>query len=349
MLNYDIIGVSVENWLKKSKKVGEKMILMAIDSGKRWTKGAILLPNGEINNLKFSTNLEPSRSEKFNDGIYMVFEDEEFIVGKDDRVILSSNSREESKLTQVHEYCIYTMCAQLIEKAGYPRQGQKIALAVNVPITEYKDGETRAEYEATYGDREINIKVGAYDYSFKIEVVDPSYEGYGALMRHADDYEETDALILMLGSLNSTYVYCEDLTPVANLSDSLDNGCNVLINRLINRTRSKFKIKLTEKKLHRLLEGDRKEITLLNNKEALQFIESEVAKEFEEICTLLRDVGIPLSSTNIYITGGGVHVYRKAIKSQLKGLPVVVSEDPTYDDVNGALEMLAATFGDVED
>lgn len=334
-------------------KRNEEVIVAAMDTGKRWSKCGIYDSEGEIVRLQTSTSVESDKGQMGN--IYKVrYEGKDYVVGSTDNVHLSENSRNESKLTLEHKISTLTGLALLLDEAGYDHHGETICLGINVPVTEFKDRSTRPLYEKFY-EGEHQIKVGAYDYSFEIKAVYPLYEGYGTLHRFYEKCEDQqDVLIINFGSLNTTFVYFEDMAVKTNWTDSFDNGCNLLISRIQSKVSSRYRnVNLTEKQIQRIVDGNKIQMNRLMkiDKTIIPYIQTIIEDELKVILTRIRDYQVPFDTSYIICTGGGALLYKKPLEKEFKskGYDFLISDDPVFDDVEGFLEAVLDLVEDEED
>ena len=330
----------------------KEVIVAAIDTGKRWSKSGMYDENEEVIRLQTSTSAQKDEGQ-MGTGYKIKYMKKDYVVGDDDNVHMSENSRNESKLTPEHKISTLTGLALLLDKAGYEHQGESICLGINVPITEFKDKTTRPKYEAYYeGTHEI--KVGAYDYSFEIKAVYPLFEGYGTLCRHYEMCLGEEVLIINFGSLNTTFVYFENMVPKTKWTDSFDNGCNALISRIQSKVNSKNRnFNLSEKQIHKIVDGDKKLIERIDkrDKTIIPFIFKLIEEELDVILTRIRDFQVPLETSYIICTGGGALLYKNALEKVFKAkeYDYYISEDPLYDDVEGFLEAVYDLVDDAEE
>lgn len=316
------------------------VIVASMDTGKRWSKGGVYDENGEVVRIKHSTSVIGKEGQLGN-AIKVKYKGTTYMVGDDNNVHLSKNSRTGTKLTPEHKISTLTGLALLIEEAGYDHIGETFCLGINVPVTEFKEPKSRQSYEKFY-EGEHRIKVGPYEYEFEIKAAYPLYEGYGTLCRYFEECKDQDVLVINFGSLNTTFVYFEDGIVKKDWTDAFDNGCNILISQIQSKVNSVYGLNLTEKQIHRIVDGNKIQIARMDkrDKSIVPFIHEIIKEELEIILTRIKDYKIPLEASYMICTGGGAFMYKKALEEEFdkNNYDYLISDDPTYDDVEGFLE-----------
>ena len=90
----------------------KEVIVAAIDTGKRWSKSGMYDENEEVIRLQTSTSAQKDEGQ-MGTGYKIKYMRKDYVVGDDDNVHMSENSRNESKLTPEHKNSTLTGLALL--------------------------------------------------------------------------------------------------------------------------------------------------------------------------------------------------------------------------------------------
>lgn len=105
----------------------------------------------------------------------------------------------------MHQLAIYTAISQLLLKAKTPTHVD-IRLAVNVPITTYKDSVQKRQFKYLIENQQrINhLTVNNKVFSFDLSNITIAFEGMGDIYNRSESFKDRNTIIVDLGGLNTT-------------------------------------------------------------------------------------------------------------------------------------------------
>ena len=213
-------------------------ILIGVDAGKYAVKG-ILKYRDKVYTTTFRTKMQHvSRlGVDVQPGSYHIqYLGNEYLLG--DMVSENFSDFSLSKTSLLHQLSIYTAITQLLQKSKAP-SSVDIRLAVNVPITTYKDAVQKKKFQEMIENQNhtVNLIVNEKETSFRLKDVTLAFEGMGEIYAKAETYKNKNTIVVDIGGLNATFCSFKGIQPLINSMIVSDLGANVLkgaIGKFIN-------------------------------------------------------------------------------------------------------------------
>jgi len=212
--------------------MNKEMIYIAVDSGKSHTKVAWYERNNPKNLMMTdvfrttATSIKPS--DFFNAGTVIKYDGCYYDVGQNEVKLSSENS----KLTIVHELCVYTgIATALIDLDMNPKETHFVKLAINVPLHDFKTN--KEKYIDQYKNKVVKLIFNKKPVHFIIHSVDLYYEGSGAIINN-NATDEGDYYVIDIGGRNDTHILFSNLRPVKNRNTMTNNGVLPLLQLVAN-------------------------------------------------------------------------------------------------------------------
>lgn len=191
--------------------------LISIDSGKAYTKGVIRNEEGIIKKILF-----PTKVAEINGDLGMEISSNSYLVEYDSKTYLIGDMLSEdqsnydfTKQTNEHLICIYLAITKLLEKTKQPHTLARIDLAVNIPLSLYKNEVKKKEFEEFIRNdgKVIGIAINQVPYSFSINSILLLPEAMGPIYQNMNEYRKNRVLIIDVGSLNTSILEFNKLVP----------------------------------------------------------------------------------------------------------------------------------------
>lgn len=291
--------------------------LIAVDSGKYGTK-AILLHNSKEHYVYFRTKMQEVTTSLDIDvpvGSYVVKHNgKTYILGN--MVDESYSSYDLSKEKEIHKLCIYVAIAELLKQANIHPSTVDLKVAVNIPISAYKDATTKKRYLEFIENFNNPIMIEVNGVPFMIELNDSTvvFEGIGAIFHDVKASKNVHTTVLDIGGLNATLCQFDGLTPNFNSMVVTNNGCNILKGKIGRMINEKFSIAVEANDLERIIHDGylMSEGAIITDSHHL--IEQIKDAHFQEIISFAKSRGYTFNNTNICFCGGGALLLHNCIK-----------------------------------
>lgn len=316
-------------------------ILVCVDSGKKNTKGLIEVNADQYRDVFYTSILDATNRTKINNSVFEVeYDGKVYHVGGGEQ---SEFSFSHTKLLEEHKLCIYTMVANLFEKARLIANGENIALSINVPLAEYLDKDRRKEYVDFFiKDKKVEITLNGVTHKFNISRVVPNYESGGSLLRYSHKYENETVLVMDNGGRDTTICLYNSLRPDRNYAGSFELGFNTLFNKVKQLVETRLNLKLSNQHITDIIE--RKDTKTLNFEE-MELVNNIIKRQFNEALLNIRGAGIDVNRIPLLITGGTTDIYAPFIPEAMPNGNYNLSSTGLYDNVDGFMLQLKAALG----
>lgn len=319
--------------------------LIAVDSGKYGTK-AILLHNNKENYVYFRTKMQEVTTALDIDvpaGSYVVkYNGKTFIIGN--MVDESFSSYDLSKEKDIHKLCIYVAIAELLKQANFNPSTVNLKVAVNIPISAYKDATTKKRYLEFIENinNPILIEVNGAPSMFELHDTTVVFEGVGAIFHDIKASKNTNTIIIDIGGLNATLCQFDGLTPNFNSMVVTNSGCNILKGKIGRAINEKFGIAVNPSDLEFIIQDG----YLMHAGEILSdshhLIEQLKDAHFQEIISFAKSRGYTFNNTNIRFCGGGALLLNNCIKEHFPHAHTEVN--PQFCNVKSFLQILKIKY-----
>lgn len=313
--------------------------LISIDAGMAQTKFAYVNPRtGAIEVDLFQTicaDYDPHTLQAPD--CVVTYEGKTYVIG--DSEYQHSLPRENTKLTEMHQLCVFTAIAKsLVRLNANITQTLSVNICLNVPLEEFRSAERTAEYSANYKGSAVTIELNGQLIRFVIDHVTLNYEGQGAIF-HAcqqDDSLKTGLVCLTdIGGFNDSCICLSSLRPVANGNRAMANGVlRLFYNVACELSQNPSNGRLTKFDIERMSKGEHDFIA-----EGFEDVyHRQAAKLVHEIKENILNNATTPARTKFVFSGGGSQALEKEIREAFKEYEVVILQDSQFDNCLGMLE-----------
>ncbi|MCL1949019.1 MAG: hypothetical protein FWF59_04730 [Turicibacter sp.] len=311
-------------------------IPISVDTGMAHTKYCII-KNGQFEADSFATIIEEIQATDENsDGIRIELGGRYYVVGANG---VYEQTERDTKLEDKHYLATYTAIAKSLEKLEVlSNQVYRIALSINIPVTEFKNKNIKDQYVQKYLNRQVHLTLNETKaFSFVIAEVTPFFESQGYLLRNLDKYADTvdqikQVYVVDLGGRSDSHAYFRSLKPQ---SDYCVTGRRSVISMLENMAMELGGF-YTAKDVEDIARG-----RLTPKPEAFDAVFEKHARHYmQQIKNHLIIKQVNLKMTDLVFTGGGSGLMAKQIHEffATTAKSLAISNDGQYDNCKGALK-----------
>ncbi|MCH6265093.1 ParM/StbA family protein [Neobacillus citreus] len=319
-------------------------ILVACDSGKHSTKSKCLHDGKEYSNI-FRTKVQEAKNVDIDliSGSFNVhFQGKSYMVG--DVVGEDKVSYEITKNTIEHKIAIYTAIAQLLGKLN-TLQGANIQLAVNFPISLFKDRllKDMYKYELTNNGELIILNVNNQLFTFRITKIMVMNEALGPIYDRIGEFRMKDSLVVDVGSLNVSFCSYNGVQYDLNSMISLDKGISTLQNKIAEKLTEKFGTYVNSDDALRIMKNGYLVIRGEKQEKSIEIIQSLTQEHVQDIFNQAIGKGISFNNREIIFVGGGSIILQDLLQ---KEFPLATFENnPQFSNCNSFLKIIGAVHG----
>ncbi|MDL4840346.1 ParM/StbA family protein [Aquibacillus rhizosphaerae] len=321
----------------------KEQILIAIDCGKSNSK-ALAKYKGNTYTTTFPTRMQQVKrfGVEIQPNSYLVeFNGDEFLLGE--MVSESYSDFNLNKNSLIHKIAIYTAITRLLQKANAP-SNVDIRLAVNVPITTYKDSIQKRNFKSMVENenRTIHLIVNGKAFSFDLSDVTIAFEGMGEVYAKPEKYRKGYTTVIDVGGLNCTFCQFKGVQPMVNTMISSDLGINILKGKIGKYINERYGLSVSSDDLEHVLRcgyfASKGEIF----EESKVFIEELKYDHLQQIVQFAKSRGYTFNMSDIHFVGGGSITLRRYIK-QLFSHAVII-DNPLYSNCLSFLKILEVKY-----
>lgn len=243
------------------------------------------------------------------------------------------------KASRIHQLAIYTAIAQLIQKAKAPANVD-ICLAVNVPITTYKDSIQKEKFKQMLEKRRntIHLMVNRKAFSFELSDVTLAFEGMGEIYAKTDEYKNKNTIVVDIGGLNTTFCTFKGIQPLINTMVVSDLGINILKGKIGKVINERYGMTVSSDDLEQVLRrgyfASKGEIY----EDSKIMIEEMKLEHLQRIIQFAKSRGYTFNMSDIHFVGGGAIALRRYIKQEFAN--ALIMENPQYSNCLSFLKIL---------
>lgn len=303
------------------------------DSGVGNSKAALMLEDGKVLTTVFPTT---ATLEESSDGKFVTyFESNRWVVGEVDDS-LTVNDITLSKLTDTHKLATLTAITDLINKAKLT-DVDEVELAVNMPLSLYKDVNEREKTIKFYNQDDVKIKVNGKEYEFKLRVT-PYFEGLGVALRNSSKLGEDEVVVIDFGTLNvNVATFGKNKKPIGSKSVCLgrEYGCKALVVKVQSALEPIVGQTLSVDTTIEVIQGKKKNMP----KGTEETVKRVVNSHLQDIYGRLVLSKIDLQFSEIIVSGGGTLLMKDYI-DDVFGKETIKEEDPLFANAIGSLYLL---------
>ncbi|MBO2945627.1 ParM/StbA family protein [Paenibacillus sp. F411] len=315
--------------------------LIAVDSGKSTTKA--IMREGIMQRVKFQTKVEEVNNlgAELTPGSFSVkFDKQNYLVGN--MLDESKMDFNLSKKTDSHRICIYLAIAQLLMRSKQNIVLSKISLAVNIPISLYKNEKQKTEFSDFIGNNgeTINIIVNNKPFLFRIDKIHLFPEGIGPIYSNLNLYRGKRVLIFDVGSLNVNIQEFNNLIPIYDKMLTADLGVNILRSKIADKLSTEYGMTVTDEDVEAVY---RDKYLILNGEkmeESKQIVDQTLTNHVKEVFNFARSRKVSFSNTEVIFVGGGSLLLKDYISAEYSA--AVIPQDPQLANVLSFLTILEA-------
>ncbi|MBS5913108.1 MAG: ParM/StbA family protein [Paenibacillus macerans] len=315
--------------------------LIAVDSGKSTTKAA--MKEEAIHKIKFQTKVEEivDNGAEITPGSYSVeFEGKSYLVGN--MLDESKMDFNLSKKSNAHRICIYLAIAELLQNSKRSAVLSKIVLAVNIPISLYKNEKLKTEfgeYIRNNGET-INIVVNNKPFLYRIENLYLLPEGVGPVYSNLNLYRQKRVLIFDIGSLNVNIQEFNNLIPVYDRMLTADLGVNILRSKIADKLSTRYGVAISDADAEAIYRDKYLIINGEKMEESKKIVQQLMESHVKDIFNFARSRKISFANSEIVLVGGGSLLLKEQL---IKECPTVaVTNEAQYSNVLSFLTILEA-------
>ncbi|MGX9931505.1 ParM/StbA family protein [Virgibacillus salarius] len=321
----------------------KEQILIAVDCGKSNTK-ALAKWKDRTYTTTFPTRMQQVKrfGVEIQPNSYLVeYNGDEFLMGE-----MVSESYSDFNLTKnslIHKVAIYTAITRLLQKANAP-SNVDIRLAVNVPITTYKDSIQKRNFKSMIENenRTIHLIVNEKAFSFDLSDVTIAFEGMGEVYAKTEKYRKEYITVIDVGGLNCTYCQFKGIQPMVNTMISSDLGVKILLGKIGKAINERYGLSVSSDDLEQVLRSgyfaSKGEIF----EDSKVFIEELKYDHLQQIVQFAKSRGYTFNMSDIHFVGGGSITLRRYIK-QLFSHAVII-DNPLYSNCLSFLKILEVKY-----
>ena len=312
------------------------LIPIAVDTGMAHTKYCVI-KNGQFEAESFATITEEiNGTDENSDGIRIEMGGRYYVVGANG---VYEQTERDTKLEDKHYLATYTAIAKSLEKLEVlPNQLYRIALSINIPVTEFKNKNIKDQYVQKYLNKQVHLTLNeTHVFSFVIAEVTPFFESQGYLLRNLDKYADTpdqikQVYVVDLGGRSDSHAYFRSLKPQ---SDYCVTGRRSVISMLENIAMELGGF-YTAKDVEDIARG-----RLTPKPENFDEVFDKYARAYmQQIKNHLIIKQVNLKMTDLVFTGGGSGLLAKQIHEffATTAKSLAISNDGQFDNCKGALK-----------
>jgi plasmid segregation protein ParM len=316
--------------------------LIAVDSGKSTTK-AIFREGGVLHKVKFQTKMEEvvDIGAEITPGSFTVeFEDKSYLVG--DMLDESKMDFHLSKRSETHRISILLAIAQLLQKSKQNIVLANITLAVNIPISLYKNERQKNEFSEFIQNKgeTISMIINKKPYLFRIGSILLLPEGIGPIYSDINQFRGKRVLIFDLGSLNVNIQEYNNLIPVYEKMAMADLGVNILRSKIADNLSTRYGISITDSDVEAVYRDKYLYLNGEKQQESKGIVETLITAHVKEIFNFARSRKLTFNNTEVIFVGGGSLLLRDFIMAEYPS--ATIPTDPQWANVLSFLRILEA-------
>lgn len=303
--------------------------LISIDSGKAYTKGVIRNEDGIIEKVLFRTKVAQVSG---SIGVEVLAQSDSFLVEYDRKTYLIGDMLSEdrsnydfTKQTNEHLICIYLAITKLLEKTKQPHALARIDLAVNIPLSLYKNEVKKKEFEEFIRNdgKVIGIAINQVPYSFSINSILLLPEAMGPIYQNMNEYRKNRVLIIDVGSLNTSILEFNKLVPQFDRMVVSTLGINILRSTLAENLSSYYGITISDDDTEQVLREKQLYLYGEQQKDSHKIIEALIIDHVRRIFNYAKSRKITFANTNVILCGGGAILLKEYLLDEFPSATIV--------------------------
>ncbi|MCI1592655.1 MULTISPECIES: ParM/StbA family protein [Bacillaceae] len=320
-------------------------VLIAVDCGKYATK-AILKSKDKHAITVFRTKMQEVEKVgiEVNPGSYEVtYNKKSYLVG--DTVNESFSNFDLTKKIDLHKICIYTAIADLLQLTNLQTENIKIQLAINIPISAYKDATSKKEYInfiENHGEP-ILFDFNGKTYYLHLKDVVVAFEGVGIIYDEMEQMKGKYTAVVDIGGLNTTYCMFNGINPIFDSMTVSNLGINIMKGKIGKLINERFGVAVTPNDLERILQTGYLSHAGMINENSKKLIQQIKEQHFREIVEFAKSRDYTFNNISLDFVGGGAYMLCDIIQKEFPHARIVIN--PQFANVKSFLRILEIKNG----
>lgn len=321
----------------------KEQILIAVDAGKYQTKG-IAKYKGSTYMTTFRTKMMSVNrlGVEIQPRSHLVeYIGNQYLLG--DMVSESYTDFSLNKASLIHQISIYVAISNLLQKAKAPTNVE-IRLAVNVPISTYKDSIQKEKFKQMVENqgRTVHLLVNGNAYSLELSDVTIAFEGMGEVFAHPEMYKNKLTTVIDIGGLNTTLCQFKGIQPLVNTMTVSDLGINVLLGKIGKVINERYGLSVSADDLEQVLRSGYFASRGKVFEDSKVFIEELKYEHLQQIIRFAKSRGYTFNMSDIHFVGGGAITLKTYIKQAFPH--AVILDNPQYSNCLSFLKILEVKY-----
>lgn len=315
---------------------------IAIDAGKHSNKS--IMKEGEvIHRVLFRNKVQEVDSlgaELSPNSYKLQFEGKTYLLG--DMLPEERTSFDLSKNSFEHILSIYVAITQLLLKSKQSIGLANIYLAVNIPVSLYKNEDHMFAFQEAIrrNGEPICIAVNGKTFAFKLQSVLLLPEAIGPTYLNTNEFRNKKILVMDIGSLNTNFMEIDRLVPKFDRMVSSNLGVNVMRAKLADTLTTKYGIAITDDDCETIIRDKYLIVAGQKREDSREIIEKLFSEHVAEIVNFAKSRKISFNNLEIVLVGGGSILLRNQLISEFPG--ATISPEAQFANVLSFLKVLEA-------
>lgn len=303
--------------------------LISIDSGKSYTKGVIRNEDGILEKVLFRTKVAEVSGDI---DVEMLSKSESYTVEYDSKRYLIGDLLSEeranydfTKQTNEHLICIYLAITKLLEKSKQSHALAKIDLAVNIPLSLYKNETKKKEFGSFINNngKVVGIAVNGKPYSFSLNSVLLLPEAMGPIYHSMDKYRNKRVVIIDIGSLNTSILEYNKLVPQFDRMVVNTMGINIFRSTLAETLSSHYGITISDDDAEQILRDKCLYLNGAEQKDSPKIIQNVITDYVKSIFNYAKSRKITMTNMEIILCGGGSILLKQYLLNEVPSATII--------------------------
>ncbi|WP_026673976.1 ParM/StbA family protein [Alkalihalobacterium bogoriense] len=317
--------------------------LIAVDSGKSYTKYAFRNEVNVIEKGRFRTKvaeIDGSIADLTAKTDIVVYNQKKFAVG--DLLSEENTNYDLTKQTEEHRLSIYLAITKVLQKVKSPTALANIHLAINTPLSLFKNEKLKQEYSQFIQQKGnvIGIEVNNRPYSFRIASIYVLPEAIGPTYSNPKDFKGRRILVCDFGSLNVSFLEINNLIPVYDNLTTSTLGINILRSKISESLTTNYGIAFNDDDIEQILKDKYVVIDGKKQEGSNALIEQLIEEHIKKIINYAKSRKISFSNKEIILVGGGSILLKKYLISHFPN--AIILNDSQFANVLSFLSILEA-------
>ncbi|USK60395.1 ParM/StbA family protein [Peribacillus asahii] len=317
---------------------------IAIDSGKYATK-ALMEYKGKTYILMFRTKMQEvtDLGIDIQPNSYKVeYDKKEYLIG--DMVSENLSDYNLNKESLIHKLSIYTAVVELMKQANVYFHNVQLHLAVNVPISVYKNKTLKDSFKdyIENKNKSIYIRINDKAHIFNLNGITICFEGMGLVYTNTHEYSKHSSAVIDIGGLNTTYCVFNGIQPEFNSMTVSHFGINTLKSKLEQELVQTFNLNISANDLEQIIKNGYFSHMGKINEKSQEVIQKVKKNHLDYILNYAKQHDYTFNQDKIFFTGGGTLLLQEEIQNAFPNATTVIN--PQFSNVKSFLEIIKVKY-----